>query len=81
MKNFGNDTIDTINQIYTKCFKQSKDISDDINDIQKGLHPIGAINAVKTKVIEKLENYEENVKIMEKVVYDLPPSEQNKWKK
>jgi hypothetical protein len=79
--NYQSECLRTINEFYSKCHKQSNDISDDINDIKKGKHPIGAIDKVKSKVLEKLDNYDESLKTMELLLQDLKESEKEIWKK
>jgi hypothetical protein len=70
-----------INEIYSKCFKQQQDISDGINEILKGQHGLGALDKVKFKILEKLENYEETLKMMERILPELLPTERDIWKK
>jgi hypothetical protein len=70
-----------INEIYSKCFKQQQDITDGINEILKGQHNLGALDKVKFKILEKLENYQETLKMMERILPELLPTERDIWKK
>lgn len=76
-----NSNINLINEIYSKCFKQQQDISDGISEIMNGIHGIGALDKAKIKLLEKLENYEETIKMMERVFSELTHSERDLWKK
>ncbi len=83
MKNFnGGTTSQIVNELYSKCFKQKQDISDGVNDIMKGLHNIGALDKVKQKILDKLENFEESLRMMEKVLYEIViEHEREIWRK
>jgi hypothetical protein len=83
MKNFnGTTTSQIINELYSKSFKQKQDISDGINEILKGAHNIGALDKVKQKISEKIENFEECLRMMEKVIFEIViDHEREIWKK
>jgi hypothetical protein len=74
--------ITLINEFYSKCYKQKQDIADGINEILKGIHKIGAIDKVKDKIREKLENFEESLRTMERITSELTNIKDNLiWKK
>jgi hypothetical protein len=71
-----------INEFYSKCFKQKQDIADGINEILKGMHKIGAIEKVKDKIREKLENFEESLRTIDRITSDLTIiKDKDIWKK
>ena len=74
-------SLDILNEIYSKCFKQSGDITSGISDIRKGVHPVGVIDKVKSKIMEKMENYEESLRMMERIIHEYSGSEKGLWKK
>ncbi len=77
-----NSNINLINEFYSKCFKQKQDIADGINEIIKGIHKIGAIEKVKDKIKEKLENFEESLRTIERISSELKESKDKEvWKK
>lgn len=80
MKNV-NEKLRTINEFYTKCQRQSNDINNEINEIKAGKHPISAIDKVKDKILEKLENYEESLRLVEIILNELDYSDKEIWKK
>jgi hypothetical protein len=63
--------LNLINEFYSKCFKQKQDIADGINGIMRGDHKIGAIDKVKDKIREKLENFEESLRTIERITSEL----------
>jgi len=77
-----NSNLTLINEFYSKCFKQKQDIADGINEILKGMHKIGAIEKVKDKIREKLENFEESLRTIDRIASDLNNIKDNQiWKK
>lgn len=78
----GNTPSQIINELYSKSFKQKQDISDGINEIMKGTHNIGALDKVKNKISEKIENFDECLRMMEKVIFEMViEHEKEIWKK
>jgi hypothetical protein len=63
-----NGNLNIINEFYSKCYKQKQDITDSINEILKGVHNLAAIDKVKSNILEKIENFEESVRMMEREV-------------
>ena len=77
-----NSNLTLINEFYSKCFKQKQDIADGINEILKGMHKIGAIEKVKDKIREKLENFEESLRTIDRITSDLRNVKDKEiWKK
>lgn len=74
------ESINIVNEVYSKCIKQKQDITDGINEIMKGIHKSGAVDKVKFKILEKLENFEESLKMIEKVISELTTN-QDIWRK
>lgn len=70
-----------INEIYSKCLNQSQDISNSINEILNGLHSITTIDKVKQKIIEKLENYEESLRVLDRIFNELSTEDLALWKR
>jgi hypothetical protein len=77
-----NEHLQLINEFYSKCLKQKHDISDGINKIVKGDRKISEIEEMNDQVREKLENYEESLRMIEKVLSELTVSRDKEiWKK
>ena len=73
--------INMINEMYSKCLKQNQDVTSAVIDIRKGLHNIQSIDKVKDKVLEKLENFEETLRMMERILHDYSGNERSLWKR
>jgi hypothetical protein len=69
-----------INEIYSKCMNQSHDIMDRINEIENGIHDI-AIDKIKTKIVEKLENLDNSLKLGDQIMQEMDNVEGMKWKR
>ena len=50
-----------INELYSKCIKQEQDINDWTNEILNGAHKSTAVEKVRDKILEKMENFEESL--------------------
>lgn len=70
-----------VNEFYSKCLNQKQDINDKINEIFNGVHQVNIIDKVKTKIVEKMENFGESLRLMERLINDINQSEQIIWKK
>jgi len=71
-----------VNEMYSKCFRLRQDITDGVNEIRKGIHKIGAIDKVKQKINEKIENFEESLRMMDRIILQLSSeNEREMWKK
>ena len=75
-----NANISLINEIYSKCLNQQQDILDKINEIHNGIHDI-AIDRIKQKIIEKLENFDNSLKLGDKIISELNSENSIKWRK
>lgn len=73
--------VNLVNEFYSKCLVQKQEIDTMISEIMKGVHNIAALDKVKVKVVEKLENFEESLALSEQALGDLGQEEKNKWKK
>jgi hypothetical protein len=69
-----------INEIYSKCLNQSQDILDRINEIENGTHDM-VLDKIKMKIIEKLENFENSLKLGEQIITEMDVTESMKWKR
>ena len=69
-----------INEIYSKSCNQSQDILDKINEIENGIHDI-VLDKIKTKILEKMENLENSMKLGEHIILELNQTEVMKWKR
>ena len=56
--------ISIINEIYSKCLQQEKDINNEIIKINKGVYPVDTIDKVRTKIKEKIENFTNSIKLL-----------------
>ena len=65
-------------EIYSKCLKQENDISEEIAKILKGIYPLDTIDRIKTKVIEKLENFDNSILLLSKSIDEDLFSEKEK---
>ncbi len=73
--------LNLINEFYSKCLKQKQDIADGINEIIKG-HKITAIDKLKNEIREKLENFQESLRTIERITLDLENlKDKSIWKK
>jgi hypothetical protein len=75
----GNQNI--INEFYSKCLSQKLDITTKVSEIYNGVHNMNVIDKVKEKILEKLENYEESLKMSEQILNDMDKEEKLIWKK
>ena len=69
-----------INEIYSKCLNQSQDIIDRINEVENGTHDV-VIEKIKTKIIEKLENLDNSLKLGDQIMREMDSVESMKWKR
>jgi len=73
--------LNLINEFYSKCLKQKQDIADGINEIIKG-HKIAGLDKLKNEIREKLENFQESLRTIDKITLDLENiKDKSIWKK
>ena len=57
-----------INDLYSKCINSKYDINEKITDIMKGSNITSALDKVKEKILEKIENLQETLKLLEREI-------------
>ena len=73
--------LNLINEFYSKCLKQKQDIAEGINEIIKG-HKIASLDKLKNEIREKLENFQESLRTIERITLDLENvKDKSIWKK
>lgn len=72
-----------INDLFSKCSNLNYDINEKINDVRKGSNMISALDKIKEKISEKIENLHESLKLLEGEINELPITSQTSllWKK
>ena len=75
----GNQNI--INEFHSKCLAQNKEITTNISEIRNKSHNISALDRVKEKVLERLENYEESLKMSESILNQMGSDDRLVWKR
>ena len=65
-------------ELYSKCIKQESDISEEIAKILNGIYPVNTIDRIKTKVVEKLENFDNSITLLSRSIDNDLQSEKEK---
>ena len=65
-------------ELYSKCIKQESDISEEIAKILNGVYPVNTIDRIKTKVVEKLENFDNSITLLSRSIDNDLQSEKEK---
>jgi len=72
-----------INDLFSKCTNLNYEINEKINDVWKGSNIITALDKIKEKISEKIENLYESMKLLEREINELSITSQSSllWKK
>jgi len=72
-----------INDLFSKCTNLNYEINEKINDLRKGSNMISALDKIKEKVSEKIDNLHESIKLLEREINELTITSQSSllWKK
>ena len=72
-----------INDLFSKCTNLNYEINEKINDVLKGSNILSALDKVKVKISEKIDNLYESIKLLEREITDLSITSQSSllWKK
>ncbi len=75
------DTI--INELFSKCTNLNYEINEKINDVRKGSNMLSALNKIKEKISERIDNLHESIKLLEREINELTNTSQTclLWKK
>jgi predicted nucleic acid-binding Zn-ribbon protein len=72
-----------INDLFSKCTNLNYEINEKINDLRKGSNMISALDKIKEKISEKIDNLHESIKLLEREINELTITSQSSllWKK
>ena len=72
-----------INELFSKCTNLNYEINEKINDVRKGSNMLSALDKIKEKISERIENLHESMKLLEREINELTITSQSSllWKK
>lgn len=72
-----------INDLFSKCTNLNYEINEKINDVRKGSNMLSALDKIKEKISERIENLHESMKLLEREINELTITSQSSllWKK
>lgn len=72
-----------INELFSKCTNLNYEINEKINDVRKGSNILSALDKIKEKILERIENQHESIKLLEREINELTITSQTSflWKK